>query len=115
MKKIILDEITALGGNPPYQLVAVENAFDWSSGSKGPRIGTNYIILRKNDLEKQKVFIRDTGPIVAPDTVSQRASSMQFVPVIFESLSASISADKTGNLRIYAEAAAVKIVQPTQK
>ena len=115
MRKILLNEITALGGTSPHKLIAVEDAFDWSSGAKGPRIGTNYTILRMVDLEKQRIFVRDTGPVVPPETVAQRASTMQFIPVAFEGLTASVSADKSGNLRIYAEAEAVKIVQPTQK
>ena len=115
MRKIPLNEITALGGPSPHRLAAVEDAFDWSSGVKGPRIGSYYVVLRMIDLEKQRVLVRDTTPVVSPDTVAQRASTMQFVPVTFEGLTARVSADKTGNLRIYAEAEAVKIVQPTQK
>lgn len=115
MRKITIDEITALGGPSPQRLIAVEDAFDWSNGSKGPRIGSYYTVLRMIDLEKQRVLVRDTAPVVSPDTVAQRASAMQFVPVAFEGLTASVSADKTGNLRIYAEAEAIKVVQPAQR
>lgn len=115
MRKIVLDPITALGGPAPYNLVAAEDAFDWTSGSKGPRIGTNYTILRRIDLEKQRIFVPDTAPAVSPETVAQHASAMQFVPVDFVNLNATAAADKAGNLRIYAEAEAVKIVQPAAK
>lgn len=115
MRKIIIDLLTALGGNAPYNLIAVDDAYDWTSGSKGPRIGSYYTVLRMIDLEKQRVLVRDTAPVVSPDTVAQRASAMQFVPVAFEGLTASVSADKTGNLRIYAEAEAVKVIQPAQR
>lgn len=115
MRKILLDDKTALGGTSPHRLIAVEDAFDWSSGSKGPRIGSYYTILRVIDLEKQRILVRDTAPVVPPEAVAQRASAMQFVLADFVGLTASVSADKTGNLRIYAEAEAVKIVQPAQK
>lgn len=115
MRKIALDEITALGGTSPYRLILVEDAFDWSSGSKGPRIGSYYTVLRLIDLEKQRVLVRDTAPAVPPEAVAQRASTMQFVLADFVGLTASVSADKTGNLRIYAEAEAVKIIQVVQK
>lgn len=115
MRKILLDEMTALGGTSPYKLIAVEDAFDWSSGSKGPRIGSYYTILRVIDLEKQRILVRDTAPAVPPEAVAQRASAMQFVLVDFVGLTASVSADKTGNLRIYTEAEAVKIIQAAQK
>lgn len=115
IRKITLDEITALGGPPPHRLTAVEEAFDWSSGSKGPRVGSYYTVLRLIDLEKLRVLVRDTAPAVPPETVAQRASTLQFVLVEFVGLTASASSDKTGNIRIYAEAEAVKVVQPAQK
>lgn len=111
MRKIAVEKITALGGAAPYNLVAVEDAHDWSSGSKGSRIGTQYTILRMTDMEKQRVFVPDNAPAVSPDNVLQGASSMQFYKVDFDGLTASVSADKSGNLRIYAEATAIRFVK----
>jgi len=112
MRKMPITKDTALGGPGPYNLVGVEDGFDWSSGTKGLRIGTHYTILRLTDMEKQRVFIRDTAPAIPADAVLQGAAAMQFYQVNFNGLAASVSADKSGNLRVYAEASAIQIVQP---
>lgn len=104
-----------MGGPAPYNLVAIEDAFDWTSGPKGPQIGTKYTILRRIGLEKQRIFVSYTAPVVSPEMVTQHASAMQFVPMDFVNLNATATVDKSGNLRIYAEAEAVKIVQPAAK
>jgi len=110
-RKILLDASTALCGPGPYPLAGVDDAYDWTSGSKGPRIGTYYTVLRTADMEKVRVFVHDTAPAVAAETVAQYAAAMQFIRVNFTGFSASVSADKTGNLRIYAEAEAIHIAQ----
>lgn len=112
MKKFVLDKATALGGLAPYNLVAVDDAFDWSSGTKGSRIGSNYTVLRLRDMEKQRVFVPDATPAISAEVVQQGATTMQFVKADFDDVAATVSADKSGNLRIYAEAKAVRIVQP---
>lgn len=112
MRKILVDKSTALGGNAPYNLVGVDDAFDWSSGSKGSRIGTHYTVLRIADMEKQRVFVPDSTPVVTSEAVLQGTSTMQFYKVDFEGFTASVSADKSGGLRIYAEATAIKFVKP---
>lgn len=112
MKKINAEKSTALGGMPPYNLVAVEEAYDWSSGTKGNQIGINYTILRGADMEKQRVFVRGNVPIVDAESVLVRVKEFKFVLVDFDGLTASVSADKNGNIRIYAEAEAVRVVQP---
>lgn len=110
LRKILVDSITALGGSAPYNLVGAEDAFDWSSGSKGPRIGTYYTILRISDMEKQRILVHDPAPAIDPATVLNGASKLQFYKVDFEGLTASVSPDKTGNLRIYAEAKSIKFI-----
>jgi len=112
MRKILLDKAVALGGPAPYNLISADDAFDWSVGTKGPRIGTNYTILRLCDMEKQRVFVPDAVPAISAEAVQQSATEMQFVKVDFDGLTATVSADKSGNLRIYAEAKVVRIVQP---
>ncbi len=111
-KKIQLDANAALCGPGPYPVAGVDDAYDWSSGSKGPRIGTYYTILRTADMEKVRVLVRDAAPLVNAETVAQYTAAMQFLRVAFEGFTASVSADKAGNLRIYAEAEAIHIVQP---
>lgn len=112
IRRLFLSILIALGGPAPYNLVGVEDGFDWSAGSKGPRIGTYYTVLRRADMEKQRVLVRDSTPIVSADTVAQYAAEMHFIQVDFDGFSASVSADRTNNLRIYAEAEAVRVIQP---
>lgn len=112
LKRMLITIIIALGGPAPYNLVSVEDAFDWSSGSKGPRIGSYYTVLRRADMEKQKVLVRDSAPIVDAETVTQYTTGMRFIQVDFDGFSASVYADRTGNLRISASAEAVRVVSP---
>lgn len=112
MRKFPLDKETALGGPAPYNLVSVDASFDWSSGSKGPQIGINYTTLRLSDMEKVRVFVRDSAPAVSAEIVAQHATAMEFIRADFDGFTASVSADKTGSLRIYAEAEAIRIIQP---
>lgn len=112
LRKLVLSIIVALGGAAPYNLVALEEAYDWSSGSRGPRIGTYYVVLRRADMEKQRVFIREPAPVVDANIVAQQAAEMRFIQVDFDGFTASVSADKTCNLRIYAEAQGIRIIQP---
>lgn len=112
VRKINLDENTALCGSGPYPLISVEDAHDWSSGSRGPRIGTYYTTLRSADMEKVRVLVRDAAPAIAAETVNQYAAALRFIRVDFDGFTASVSADRTGNLRIYAEANAIRVVQP---
>lgn len=112
MRNIIIAMLSALCGNGNFPLAAVTDAFDWTNGIKGPRIGTYYTILRTADMEKVRVLVRDSAPIIDAETVARYAAAMQFVRVDFDGFTASVSADKTGNLRIYAEAEAIRLVQP---
>lgn len=112
MRKIPLDELSALGTSGPHALCAVEDAFDWSSGSKGPRIGTNYSVIRPADMEKVKVRVPDSAPVVAAEAVAKYIADMQFIYVTFDGFTASVSVDRTGNLRIYAEAESIRVVRP---
>lgn len=115
MRKIIADETTALGGPPPHTLVSEDDAYDWSNGTKGSRIGTNYTILRAIDLEKVRVLVRDPAPIVDPAAL-ENLGLTQLPKVLFDQLTATISVNtKTNGLIIYAEAAAVKLVQPQKQ
>lgn len=112
MRKIIADEITALGGQAPHAVVDAEDAFDWTDGKKGPRIGSYYTVLRGFDLEKVRVLVRDAAPAIPP-TVFQNLHMGQFPRINFENLTATISVNsRTGGLAIYAEAKAAKLVQP---
>ena len=111
LKKLFLDKVAALGGSAPYNLVGVEDAHDWSNGSKGSRIGTYYTILRVTDMEKQRVFVPDNAPAVSPDAVLQGAATLKFYQVDFDGVTAFVSTDKTGNLRVYAEATAIRFVK----
>ena len=111
LKKLFLDKVAALGGSAPYNLVGVEDAHDWSNGSKGSRIGTYYTILRVTDMEKQRVFVPDNAPAISADAVLQGAASLKFYQVDFDGLSAFVSPDKSGNLRIYAEATAIRFIK----
>ena len=112
MRKIFADEPTALGGPAPYSLVGVDDAFDWSGNTKGARIGTFYTVLRMIDFEKVRVLVREPTPTVDPATL-ENMTLAQFPKVIFDHLTATISANsKTGSLSIYAEATAIKLVQP---
>lgn len=114
MRKIVADELTALGGQPPHNLVEVEDAFDWSDGKKGPRIGTNYTILRAFDCEKVRVLVKDAAPLVSPSAFQNLALG-QFPKVLFDQLSATISVNsRTGALSIYAEATAIKLATPAK-
>ena len=115
MFKLILDELTALGGHGPHCLVDVNDAFDWDNDKRGPRIGTYYTVLRGIDLEKVRVLVRDAAPVVDQATVLQRVPTLQFVKITFDRLTASVTADAKRNLRITAEAAAVKIFNPQQQ
>ena len=112
MRKISLNANTALCGSGPYPLAGVEDAHDWSSGSKGPRVGTYYTLLRTADMEKVRVLVRDSAPAVSAEIVAQHAAAMQFIRVDFDGFTASVSADKSGNLRIYAEAEVIRVIQP---
>lgn len=109
MYKLAVDEVTALGGHGPHNIVDVSDAFDWDGDKRGPRIGSYYTVLRGIDLEKVRVLVRDSAPIVDQATVLQRVPTLQFVKVSFDRLTASVSADQKRNLRITAEAAAVKL------
>lgn len=114
MFKLMLDEATALGGRGPHSIVDVSDAFDWENDKRGPRIGTNYTVLRGNDLEKVRVLVKDTAPVIDQATVLQRVPTLQFVKVTFDRLAAYVTADAKRNLRITAEAAAVKIFNSQQ-
>lgn len=114
MRKLIADELTALGGQPPHNLVAVDDAYEWNGDRKGPRIGTYYTILRQIDVEKVRVLVRDATPAVDP-VAFQSLTIAQFPKVNFEQLTATIGINtRTNSLTIYAEAAAIKLVS-TQK
>lgn len=112
MFKLQLDEVTALGGRGPHSLIDVSEAFEWDGDKRGPRIGSYYTVLRGIDLEKVRVLVRDSTPIVDQATVLQRVPNFQFVKVTFDRLTASVTADQKRNLRITAEAASVKIFNP---
>jgi len=110
MRKMIADELTALGGPAPHCLVGVDDAYDWSSGKKGPRIGTNYTILRVCDLEKVRVYVRDAAPVVDPTAFAGLTVS-QFPKVSFDGFNATIGINsRTDQLSIYAEASAIKLI-----
>lgn len=114
MKKMVSDEWTALGGQGPHNLVAVEDACEWNGDRRGPRIGTYYTILRQIDLEKVRVLVRDTAPVV-DSTAFQGLAITQLPRVSFEQFTATISVNfKTYHLSIYAEATAIKLAQPTK-
>lgn len=113
--KFALDETTALGGRGPHSLVDVSDAYDWENDKRGPRIGSYYTILRTNDMEKVRVLVRDTAPVIDQATVLQRVPTLQFVKVTFDRLTAYVTADAKRNLRITAEAAAVKVVNSQQQ
>lgn len=115
MYKLPLDETSALGGRGPHSVVDVSDAFDWDGDKRGPRIGTYYTVLRAMDLEKVRVLVRDQAPSVDQATVLQRVPTLQFVKVNFDRLTASVSADQKRNLRITAEAAAVKLFTPQRQ
>lgn len=115
MNRLALDEPTALGGQGPHCLVDVSEANDWVDGKRGPRIGTYYTVLRGIDLEKVRVLVRDSAPIVDQATVLQRVPSLQFVKVTFDRLTASVYADEKRNLHITAEAAAAKLYNQQQR
>lgn len=115
MFKLTLDELSALGGHGPHSIVEVSDAFDWDNDKRGPRIGSYYTVLRGIDLEKVRVLVRDSAPIVNQATVLQRVPTFQFVKVSFERLTASVSADQKRNLRITAEAAGVKLYNPQRQ
>lgn len=115
MYKLSLDEVSALGGHGPHSLVDVSDAFEWNGDKRGPRIGSHYTIIRGSDLEKVRVLVRDSAPVVDQATVLQRVPTLQFVRVTFDRLTASVSADQKRNLRITAEAAAVKIFSPQRQ
>lgn len=117
MRSLSLDEVTALGGQGPHSLVDVSDTFDWDkiTRTQGSRIGTTYTVLRTNDLEKVRVFVRDAAPAIDQATVLQRVPTLQFVKVTFDRLTASVYADDKKNLHITAEAAAVKLYNPQQR
>lgn len=115
MFKLLLDEITALGGQGPHSVVDVTDAFEWDGDKKGSRIGTYYTILRAIDMEKVRVLVRGSAPIVDQPTVLQRVPTLQFIKVTFDRLTASVTADQKRNLRITAEAAAVKLYTPQRQ
>lgn len=115
MRNLELDELTALGSPGPHSIVDINDAFDWDSGKRGSRIGSDYTVIRGNDLEKVRVFVRDSAPIVDPATVRQRVPTLQFVKVSFDHLRASVYADDKKNLHITAEATAVKLYAPQQR
>jgi len=110
MKKIVAEKTTVLGGAAPYNLVSVEDAFDWSSGNRGERIGTYYTILRLTDMEKQRVFVREAAWAIDPEAVQQAANLLKFLQVDFDGFTGTVSTDRNGALRIYAEAESVKII-----
>lgn len=112
MRNLLLDEWTALGGQGPHSVIDVTDAFDWSNNMRGPRIGSNYTVLRGNDLEKVQVLVRDSAPIVDQATILQRVPTLQFVKVSFDHFRASVYADDKRNLHITAEAAAIKLYNP---
>lgn len=112
MRNLSLDELTALGGQGPHSVIDVTDAFDWNNNTRGPRIGSNYTVLRCNDLEKVQVLVRDSAPIVDRTTILQHVPTLQFVKVSFDHLTASVYADEKRNLHIIAEAAAVKLYAP---
>lgn len=113
--KLALDEMTALGGRGPHSIVDVIDAYEWDNDKRGPRIGTYYTVLRANDMEKVRVLVRDTAPVIDQASVLQRVPTFQFVKVAFDRLTAYVTADAKRNLRITAEAAAVKIFNPQQQ
>lgn len=115
LHNLALDIVTALGGSGPYSIIDVNDAFDWADGKRGPRIGTYYTVLRGIEMEKVRVLVRDTAPVVDHATVLQRVPTLQFVKVTFDRLTASVYADQKRNLYITAEAAAVKVVNPQQQ
>ena len=113
--KLALDEMTALGGRSPHSVVDVIDAYEWDNDKRGPRIGTYYTVLRANDMEKVRVLVKDTAPVIDQATVLQRVPTLQFVKVSFDRLTAYVTADAKRNLRITAEAAAVKVVNSQQQ
>lgn len=115
MFKLQLDEMTALGGQGPHSVIDVTDAFDWDGKNRGPRIGSYYTVLRGIDLEKVRVLVRDSAPIVEQAAVLQRVPTLQFVKVSFDHLRASVYADDKKNLHITAEAAAVKLFNPPKQ
>ena len=113
--RLVLDIVTALGGSGPYSIIDVNDAFDWDNEKRGSRIGTYYTVLRGIDMEKVRVLVRDTAPVIDQASVLQRVPTLQFVKVTFDHLTASVYADAKRNLHITAEAAAVKIVNSQQQ
>lgn len=110
MKKLEITKEVACGGLPSYNLIDVKDAFDWSSGARGDRIGTYYTILRLADMEKQRIFVRDTAPVADPVIVQQAAATLKFVQVDFDGFSSHVYTDKAGAIRIIAEAEAIRLV-----
>ena len=110
MKKIQINKEAACGGLPPYNLISVEDAFDWSSGKRGDRTGTYYTILRVSDMEKQRIFVRDAAPAADLAAVQQAAAALAFIQVDFDNVTSHAYVDKTGSIRIIAEAEAVRLV-----
>ena len=114
MFKAPIDEQSALGGRGPHSVVDVSDAFNWNDDKRGPRIGSYYTVLRGIDMEKVRVLVRDSAPIVDQATILKRVPTFNFVKVTFENLSAYITADNNRNLRITAEATSVKLYTPQQ-
>lgn len=112
MNSMKLDKMTALGGAAPYALVEISEAFDWSAGKKGDCIGMNYTVLRTVDMEKQRVFVPNTESVVSAEVIENGVATFQFVRVDFDGVTAKAIVDKSGGIRIYAEATSVKVISP---